>query len=112
MGTFLEQAFYQLGGPFIGKNQSPAANDPTRAAIQGSYQDFLNSLMPNGGVQRIAAGKATCDLTNNTPQTIAQGYCFVTILVQYLGVIRILYVTLQGGTAVQVSDTVPSQLQG
>lgn len=108
MTTYLAQAFQQLGGQFVGQNQTTSANDPTRANIRATFNNFLAQLMPNGGVQWIQAGNAVCDLTNNTATTIDEGFCFVQVLVQYLGVIRILYVTLQGGTNVQVTTTPPA----
>src|SRR6185437_11109212 len=72
MTAFLVNAFRQIGAPWIGKNQSVQPNDPTRAGISASYNNFLAGLKPNGGTQRIDDYSVTCDLTNNTPQTIAQ----------------------------------------
>jgi hypothetical protein len=107
MTAFLSQALQQIGGPFVGQNQSIQPNDPTRAAIKAAFDNFLDGLIPNGGQPQIDEFNTTCDLTNNTPSSIAQGICNVQVLVRYLGVIRILYITLQGGTGVTVSQTPP-----
>jgi uncharacterized protein len=100
MNTYLAQAIVQLLGQFVGKNQSVSPRDPLRAAIRATINNFLSQLAPNGGVQRIDTFNVTCDLTNNSPTSIAQGFCYVQVLVRFLGVARIIYVELQGGTNV------------
>jgi len=108
MTSFLSQAFEDIGAQYVGKPQSTAANDPTRLAIEGAFNNFLSSLKPNGGQSQIDSYNVTCDLTNNSPASIAAGYCYVKILVRYLGIVRILWITLQGGTNVTISNQPPS----
>ena len=107
MNVFLAQAFNDIGGGLVGGNQSIAPNDDFRETAFAAYNNFLTNLQPPGGQNQIDGFEVTCDLTNNTLQTIAAGICYVKILVRYLGVVRILYVTLQGGTNVIVSNTAP-----
>lgn len=110
MNIFLAQAFNDIGGGLVGGNQSIAPNDDFRATVKAAYNNFLTNLQPPGGPNQIDSFEVTCDLTNNTLATIAAGICYVAILVRYLGVVRILYVTLQGGTNVVVSNTQPQLL--
>ncbi len=107
MNWFLAQAFNDIGGGLVGGNQSIAPTDEFRATAKAAYNNFLTNLQPPGGPNQIDTFEVTCDLTNNTLQSIAAGICYVKILVRYLGVVRILYVTLQGGTNVIVSNQSP-----
>lgn len=110
MNIFLADAFEGLGGQYVGQPQTTAPNDPLRAAVAATYNNFLSSLKPKGGTALIDTYQVTCDLTNNTPQTIAAGICYVRILVRYLGVVRIFYVQLQGGTNVTITSSPPSSV--
>jgi len=107
MNIFLAQAFNDIGGGLVGNNQSISPTDTFRQTAKAAYNNFLTNLQPPGGPNQIDQFVVTCDLTNNTLANIANGICYVSILVRYLGVVRVLYVTLQGGTNVVVSNTPP-----
>jgi hypothetical protein len=99
MTNYLGASIPAILGPYIGELQSSRANDPTRSAAKAALTGFLQSLQDQG---RIDTFNVTLDLTNNTPITIAQGYCCALVQVAYMNVIKFFLVTLQGGSAVQV----------
>jgi hypothetical protein len=89
-----------LGGQFIGAKQSTNANDKIRADYENTVSAFLGGLLKNG---QIADYEVTCDLTNNTAQTIQQGYLYATIdVTTYSGVSYVIDV-LQVGSQVTIS---------
>lgn len=108
MNVFLAQAIQDIGAPFIGQPQSLSANDPTRANISAAFNNFFTGLKPVGGKAMIDSYKVTCDLTNNNAANIAAGICNVMILVRYLGIVRVLYIQLQAGTNVVITNTPPA----
>lgn len=99
MTNYLGASIPAILGPYIGELQSTRANDPTRSNAKAALVGFLQSLRNQG---RIDSYNVTLDLTNNTPTTIAQGYCCALVQVAYMNVIKFFLVTLQGGSAVQV----------
>lgn len=101
MTNFLAASVVGLLGPFVGELQGTASNDPTRAAAKNVLSTFLNNLQRQG---RISNFSVQLDNLNNTPSTIAQGFCLALVQVQYMGIIKFFMATLQGGQTVQISS--------
>jgi len=99
----------KAAGSFVGKLQSIQANDQTRnqakALFDGLSQQLASPAVGNGlnGQCMIDGWSVICDLTNNSPTTIAQGYLFLYWAVRYLAVVRYFVVKFQGGSNVNVS---------
>ncbi|MCJ2084604.1 hypothetical protein MKK88_01155 [Methylobacterium sp. E-005] len=98
----------------VGRLQSVRPDDPTRlqaAAVLNSYfADLANPDFGSGGYGQIDNWAVTCDLTNNTPSTIARGFLFAFCAVRYLATVRFFVIKLAGGNNVTVSvqNTAPT----
>lgn len=92
----------------VGKLQSIRADDPTRirakAILDSFFQDMKNPSFGSDGYGMIDEFAVVCDLTNNTPTSIARGYLFAFCAVRYLNVVRYFVIKLAGGGNVQVTS--------
>ena len=102
MTNFLDRSFGENMGQYVGQLQSTDPADPLRAAVRNSLNNFLANLLSLGKINAFAV---VCDLTNNTPQTIAQHFLYAFVKVQYLSAVRFFVIQLQGGTTVNVSNS-------
>jgi hypothetical protein len=91
----------------IGKQQSIQKDDPTRreadAILTSFFRTLQNPAFGSGGYGLIDEFSVQCDLTNNTPDTIARGYLFAFCRVRYLATVRYFVIKLDGGVNVDVS---------
>jgi hypothetical protein len=90
-------------GQFIGQLQSVQPNDPLRANVRSVLNNFLAELATN---EQIDNWNVTCDLTNNSPTTIAQHILNVAVQVRYLASVWFLVFQLQGGVTVSIQTSV------
>lgn len=96
--------FMSVCAPFLGRGQSNLPNDKTRANVKAAMNAFMvQQLNP---IQKISGYSNICDLSNNTTQTIAQGFLMDNIAVQTLSNVVIILVQSQVGVGVQL--TVPA----
>lgn len=109
MTNFLARSFATSLGRFIGRTQSTSPNDQTRADARATLASFLNKLkqpIQLGGAGMIDEFNLILDESNNTPQSIGEGYLNAYIQVRYLAVVRFFTISLQGGqTVVTVAET-------
>jgi uncharacterized protein len=89
-------------GAVVGQLQSQRPNDRLRQRVRHLLNDFLNNLRRNFVIDDY---KVICDLTNNTPSTISQGYLKADVLVRYLKEVRFFEIRLQGGSTVVTSTS-------
>jgi hypothetical protein len=87
-----------VAGQFVGQVQTTAPDDPVRLAVAGAFRAYLGPQVGN----EIVAYTVTCDLTNNTPARIRQGFLRVDVVVQYLSVVDKFYINLTAGQTVSV----------
>jgi phage tail sheath protein FI len=97
MTNFLAHSFAANMGIFVGQNQSQEIDDPLRASVRQTFNAFLQTLVSN---KLIDAFTVICDLTNNSPASIAAHFLYCTIQVTYLSSVWYFVVSLQGGTTV------------
>jgi phage tail sheath protein FI len=103
MTNFILQSVAGTLGQFIGQLQSQSPTDKLRANVKAVLDNFFNELENN---DQLDAHNTTCDLSNNTPTTIAQHILRVDVQARYLASVWYLIFTLQGGTTVQISAAV------
>ena len=91
----------------VGKLQSIKADDPTRQKASGILNSFFAILADpdsgSDGYGMIDNWLVTCDLTNNSPNSISRGYLFALCQVRYLAVVRFFVIRLAGGNNVDVT---------
>ena len=97
--------FMTVCAPFLGNGQSAVANDKTRLKVKAAMNSFLTQQI--NPVQKISGYSNVCDLSNNTTQTIAQGFLMDNVAVQTLSNVVIILVNQQVGVTAQL--TVPAQ---
>lgn len=113
MTNFIARSLQSFAtGQFVGKTQSIDTNDKTRLEATFVLDSFFQFLQ-DAPREMIDGFQVTCDLTNNTPSTIAAGYLFAYAAVRYLGIVRYFVILLAGGSNVSVTSQVlppaPSQ---
>ncbi len=97
MTNYLAQSFSKTIGQFVGELQSTSPQDPLRRRVSTLGNQFLSLLQRFGQIDTF---RFTCDLTNNTPATIAQHFLFAFARVRYLASVWWFVLSLQGGTTV------------
>lgn len=108
MQYFLSQGIQSALGTYVDQLQSTSSNDPLRRNVRGSVGMFLQSLMGdyNAGVLgQIDNYSVTCDLTNNTPQSIASDELFCDTAVNLLSNAGKIYVRANIGQGVQITSS-------
>ena len=100
MTNFLAATVNGGCGPYVGALQSQDAVDETRSEVKTELDAFLDDLVTNGALDDFLV---TCDLTNNSPTTIAQGKLKVKIKAVYLSIVEELDVDIEGGQTVQIT---------
>ena len=120
MTSFLARSFGASLGIFVDQLQSQQPNDPFRNAVKLQLNTFLQSLKgSNGSVGLIDDYSVVCTFSSspsavpgngvNTPNSVAQHYCYVLVRVRYLSSVRFFILTLQGGTTVVTVGSTPGQ---
>lgn len=99
MTNYLASTLAAGMGQYVGKLQTPAANDPTRRNAKATIDNFLSNMQSQN---QIAAFQTVSDLTNNTPASIAQGQLNMGVRVTYLSVVEDFLINLEGGQSVQI----------
>ncbi len=103
MLNYIAQQLITIGAPFLGQDQSLAANDGTRADYFGACKSFLNGLLdPTGRNPRINAFKI--DSSGNTNTTIQGGFLIGRTSVTTLRGIRVIMNILQVGSQVVIQQ--------
>jgi hypothetical protein len=87
-------------GQFVNRLQTTQTNDPLRNGVLAALNGYFG---PQVSENTIDAYNVICDLTNNTPQTIAAGQLFATVIVQYLAVVDTFTINLTAGQTVSVT---------
>lgn len=100
MTNYLIKSNGILLGRYVGQLQSTRPNDPLRSRIRTAINSFLNGLAQ---VPAIDSFSVICDLTNNTPDSIAAHVLVVQENVRYLSSALFIFAQLQGGTTVQTA---------
>jgi hypothetical protein len=88
-------------GQFVNRLQTTQTNDPLRNGVLAALNGYFG---PQVSQNKIDAYNVICDLTNNTPQTIAAGQLFATVIVQYLAVVDTFTINLTAGQTVNVNS--------
>ena len=102
MTNFLAGTINAGMGKFVGALQSGNANDQTRAQAKATLDAYARDLVDNGA---LADWLITLDLTNNTPQSIAQGKMKARAKFVYLAIAEIFDIDIEGGQSVQIVRT-------
>lgn len=105
MTNFLAKSFANSLGAYVGRVQSTQLNDQLRHDARATLEAFLQKLkqLPaRGGTGMIDDYSLVLDETNNTPQSIGEGFLRANIAVRYLAVVRFFLVYLQAGQTVVV----------
>lgn len=103
MLNYIAQQLILIGAPFLGQDQSLAANDGTRADYFGAIKSFLNGLLdPTGRNPKINAFKI--DQSGNTNTTIQGGFLIGRTSVTTLRGIRVIMNILQVGSQVVIQQ--------
>jgi hypothetical protein len=87
----------QIGGKYVGKNQTALASDKQRSGYRKDLKTALQGLLSTG---QIAAYNVVADLTNNTPTAISQGLLTSNDYVTTNSNIKIVLGNIQVGTTV------------
>ena len=95
-------------GKFVGLNQSTAVDDPWRAQVKLSLDDFLKGLKD---ARQIDNFKTVCDKNNNSDQAIVMHFGRADVFVRYLSSVQYFIINMQGGATVNitVSTITPEQ---
>lgn len=107
--NFLVQSNGQVLGQFEGRLQGQGPNDPLRAEVSATLNQFYGALKAQG---RIDDFSVICNNTNNSPASIAQHVLRISESVRYLASVLTIFAQIQGGTTVQtlanqVAPTIP-----
>ncbi|MBY0548717.1 MAG: hypothetical protein K2W95_15715 [Candidatus Obscuribacterales bacterium] len=97
MTNYLAHSLADFMGKFVGENQTTRVNDALRGAVKGTLDSFLMNLKQSGQIDDFIT---VCDLTNNTPELIAQHFLRAALRVRYMSSVQFFIVDLQGGTTV------------
>lgn len=100
MTNFLAKSFGNFIGQYIGQNQSTSPQDPLRQQVRQTFNTFLLNLKQQNAIDSFSV---VCDLTNNSPSTIAQHFMYCQVNVKYLASVWYFLVSLTGGTTVNVA---------
>jgi hypothetical protein len=103
MTNFLASTVAANMGQFVGQLQSISPTDPLRGNIEGSGNAWLTGLQ-TATPPMIDSAQWICDLTNNSPSSIAAGNCISRINVRYLAVVTNIIANIQGGQTVQIQS--------
>lgn len=95
-------------GIYLGQNQSEQSDDPLRAQVKLTLDDFFQTLK---GQRQIDNFKTVCDLTDNNPQSIAQHFMYAGCYVRYLSSVQFFVINLQGGTTVNITVSTITEQQ-
>lgn len=87
-------------GIFVGKLQSQQPNDPLRAQVKATVDNFLQSMKDQGQIDDFTT---QCNVANNPPSRVSLGYLQDDVTVRYLSVVEKLLVNMQGGQTVTVT---------
>jgi uncharacterized protein len=101
MLNFCSKTIASSIGTFVGENQTTQANDKTRQDIKALLDATFQNLFEQGAIQEW---DVVCDLTNNNPTTIGNGYCIASVAVQFMDIVRYMVAYVQGGSQVAVQQ--------
>jgi hypothetical protein len=101
MTNYIMLYLFGLLGQYVDELQSSLPNDPLRELMVGTVSSGLGEMQRQGRIQDFSV---TADLSNNSVASIAGGFAYMQILVQYLATARFIIPTLQGGATVLVAS--------
>lgn len=87
-------------GQYVGRLQSSRADDPLRRQAKASQDNFFVNMRAQGQIDDFLN---QCDVSNNPPSRVAQGYLQMDTTVRYLSVVEKFLINLQGGQSVQIT---------
>ncbi|MBO9539679.1 phage tail protein [bacterium] len=105
MTNFLAYSLASRLGAFVEELQSTHPDDPTRRKAENAITNFLEKLRTPAspdGIGMIDSYDVRMDLSNNSPQSIGQGYLIGYGKVAYLSIVRWFLFYLEGGQTVVV----------
>ncbi len=105
MTNFLAYSFASKLGAFVEELQSTHPDDPTRRKAENAITNFLERLKTPASpdaIGMIDGYSVKMDLSNNSPQSIGQGYLIGYGKVAYLSIVRWFLFYLEGGQTVVV----------
>ncbi len=105
MTNFLAYSLASKLGAFVEELQSTRADDPTRRKAENAITSFLERLKTPAspdGLGMIDGYSVKMDLSNNSPESIGQGYLVGYGKVAYLSIVRWFLFYLEGGQTVVV----------
>ena len=110
---WLAKSLLTIGGPYIGQTITPDEMLRAKTSIQQFLALAAIPVAQGGpGIIGNAAGtqpyQVTLDLTNNTQSTIALGFQYAYVKVDYYGIVRYFIFSLEGGSSVIISNTSPT----
>jgi hypothetical protein len=103
MTNYLAYTLNSAMGIFIGQTQTMLSSDTTRASVKATISGFLQELLKNNMIQ---AYQVVCDLTNNSPMSIAADYLYCDVNVQYMNIVKKFIINLNGSGLSITSQTV------
>lgn len=108
MTNWLAHSFDKYMGIFVGELQSTDIDDPLRAQVKLTFDEYLEALQ----VQRQIDGyKVVCDITNNPPSQVAKHIMRADVFVRYMSSVWYFIINLQGGTTVNVTKNLLDESQ-
>lgn len=105
MTNFLAYSFSAKLGAFVEELQSTHADDPTRRKAENAITNFLEKLKTPStpdSLGMIDAYEVKMDLSNNSAQSIGEGFLIGYGKVTYLSIVRWFLFYLEGGQTVVV----------
>jgi len=100
MTNYLATTLAASMGLFVGQLQSSQPNDPLRARVKATVDNFLQNMKDQSQLDDFTT---QCDQNNNPPSRVAASYLQDDVTVKYLSVVEKLLVNLVAGQTVTVT---------
>ena len=99
MTNFIASTINSAAGQFVGMLNTPGANG-TQGHAQAFIESFFDTMLQAKPQPMIAAYSVQLDGSNNTQQSIAQGYLNAYVKVRYQSVVEFFNIYMEGGQSV------------
>ena len=99
MTNFIATTINSAAGQFVGILNTPGANG-TQGQAQAFIESFFDTMLQAKPQPMIAAYSVQLDSSNNTSQSIAQGYLNAYVKVRYQSVVEFFNICMEGGQSV------------
>ena len=89
-------------GQFVNRRQTTKSSDPLRNAVSAALNGYLAPQKLSGQINDYVV---VCDLTNNSPASIAAGVLNATVIIKLDGVVNQFVINLTAGQTVSIVTT-------